>query len=129
MSTPAQLNPGGGRPAPLILQRNAVKTKVLNGGNFTIPEVRAGDTSPSVRGGSPNSLGNVDVGGAWIYAITSNDSTVNEMTLFDPIQIFPGDLVAVAVAANVLTVTVNSETIFEVTGAALTSAAVLIMHY
>lgn len=100
-----------------VYPSNVIHTKVLQGGSFTVPETK------QVSGPS-GGQGSVGVAGGVIYNITSDDPNTNEMATFPPFLLSAGDVLAVAVAANVLTVTVNSEEIFRQVGTALTVGVV-----
>ena len=109
MTTPSQLFSNAGQ-APLIFQEGAVFKKILQGGSFTVPETRT-VAGPSFSGGSSGSLGAVGITQGIVYGVSSNDSGVNEMDTFKPFVVNKEDVVAVAVAANVLTITLNGTTV------------------
>lgn len=113
--------PGGGPNSPNIFQFDAVHKKVLQGTSFSIPESTS-TVSPS--GGS----GAKPVQGGILYAITSNDSGTNENADWNPILLEKGQTVAVTVAANKLTVTVDGTTVFTVTGTSLTVGVAQLLY-
>lgn len=127
MTTPSQLFPNAGQ-ANLIFQEGSVRQKVQQGGSFTVPRTR-NVAGPSVSGGSSGSLGAVAITQGMVFGISSNDAGVNEMATFEPVRITGEDVIAVTVAANVLTLTLNGTSVFSVTGTALTTAQALLYFF
>jgi len=109
------------RQALPVLPSNVTHVKVLNGGTTTIPQSR------NVAGFSGGQGAQLVTAGV-LLAVTSNDAGVNEMSRFQPIQLSPGDVVAVVVAANVLTVTINTHQVFRQVGTALTVASAMLYY-
>ena len=113
--------PGQGN-APFIKPTNAKHKKIIAGNSFTVPE--AYDTqSPS---GSHGSQG---VSGGVMYAAWTDDPGVEEGGVV-PVMLQPGDIIAVAIASNVMTVTINSREVpgWRVTGTALTAGGVQLYY-
>ena len=127
MTTPSQLFTNAGQ-ANLIYQEGSTFVKILQSGSFTMPETR-NVAGPSVSGGSSGSLGAQRITKGIVYAVSSNDAGVNEMVTFKPFEVNTQDVIAVAVAANVLTVTLNGTTMYEVEGTALTAASALLYYF
>ncbi len=111
-----------GRNANLVYPTDAVHKKILQGQSFTIPE------NAQLISVSTGAVSSRPSAGAVIYSISSNDPNTNEMASFQPKEIAPGRTLAVAVAANKLTVTLDGNEIYSIQGSALTVGAVSLYY-
>lgn len=127
MASPSQLQPVVPQDN-LIPQTDSVWVKLNSGESLTIPD-NVETISPSTPT-SPQSMGIRRISGGRIHAVFSDDTGVNEMADFKIPRLQVGDVVAVtAIAANVLTITLNGETYFTVTGTALNAGGCLINYF
>lgn len=118
---PPDPTPFAGTQAALVKPSNRTEAKINSGSSLQIPS-HVNTTSPS--GG----FGSRPIAHAVIYALQSNDTGINENATFQPVRVDAGRTVAVAVAANVLTVTLDGAEIARVVGTALTAGAAYLYY-